>query len=104
MTRGHKLKFEYETFQTKITNEATGSVTNENFTSNDEPVNSITHGYGTPREPPNPSRTTKAASVTSVTDGNGHTTTYEYDSAGDRTSMADPTATKRNGHTTQRTT
>jgi YD repeat-containing protein len=41
-----ELKFEYEAFQTKITNKATGAVTLEQFTSNDEPF-AITRGDGT---------------------------------------------------------
>jgi RHS repeat-associated protein len=63
---GRELSFEYEVFRTKITNKTTGSVTDEHFTSNDEPA-SITRGYGT----------------------SSATTTYGYNAANDRTSMVD---------------
>ena len=86
---GHKLKFEYETFHTKITNENTSSVTNEYFTSNDEP-SSITRGYGTASATTESFTYNEGGYVTSVTDGNGHTTTYGYNAANDRTSMVDP--------------
>ncbi len=86
---GHKLKFEYETFHTKITNETTGSVTNEYFTSNDEPA-SITHGFGSPSETTESFTYNEGGYVTSVTDGNGHATKYGYNSTNDRTSMVDP--------------
>jgi RHS repeat-associated protein len=86
---GHTLKFEYEPFQTKITNENTGSVTDEYFTSNDEPA-SITRGYGTESATTESFTYNEGGYITSVTDGNGHTTTYGYDAANDRTSMVDP--------------
>ena len=86
---GHKLKFEYEPFQTKITNENTSSVTDEYFTSNDEPA-SITRGYGTASATTESFTYNEGGYVTSVTDGNGHTTTYGYNAANDRTSMVDP--------------
>jgi RHS repeat-associated protein len=86
---GHKLKFEYETFQTKITNENTGSVTDEYFTSNDEPA-SVTRRYGTASATTESFTYNEGGYVTSVTDGNGHTTTYGYSAANDRTSMVDP--------------
>ncbi len=86
---GHKLKFEYEAFHTTITNETTGSVTSEYFTSNDEP-SSITHGYGTASATTESFTYNAGGYVTSVTNGDGHTTKYGYDSANDRTSMVDP--------------
>jgi RHS repeat-associated protein len=86
---GHKLKFEYETFQTKITNENAGSVTDEFFTSNGEP-SSITRGYGTASAATESLTYNEGGYVTGVTDGNGHTTTYGYSGASDRTSMVDP--------------
>jgi RHS repeat-associated protein len=85
---GHKLKFEYESFQTKITNENTGSVTDEYFTSNDEP-SSITRGYGTASATTESFAYNVGGYVTSMTDGDGHTTTYGYSAANDRTSMVD---------------
>ena len=86
---GHKLKFEYETFHTKITNENTGSVTNEYFTSSDEP-SSITRGFGSPSATTESFTYNEGGYATSVTDGNGHMTTYGYNAANDRTSMVDP--------------
>ncbi len=86
---GHKLKFEYEPFHTKITNENTSSITNEYFTSNDEPA-SITRGFGTSSASTESFAYSEAGYVTSVTDGNGHTTQYGYNAANDRTSMIDP--------------
>ncbi len=84
-----KLKFEYEAFHTKITNETTGSVTNEYFTSNDEP-SSITHGYGTAAATIESFMYNEDGYVTSVTNGDGHTTKYGYDAANDRTSETNP--------------
>jgi RHS repeat-associated protein len=86
---GHTLKFEYEPFHTKITNETTSSVTNEYFTSNDEP-SSITRGYGTTSATTESFTYNEGGYVTSVTDGNEHTTKYGYSAANDRTSMVDP--------------
>lgn len=86
---GHTLKWEYEGFQTKITNEATGSVTADDFNSADELV-ALTHGYGTSSETTESFTYNEAGNMLSKTDGNGHTTTYGYNGAGDRTSMIDP--------------
>jgi RHS repeat-associated protein len=86
---GHTLKFEYEPFHTKITNETTGSATNEYFTSNDEPA-SITRGFGTASATTESFMYNVAGLPLSTTDGNGHTTTYGYDSSNNRTSMIDP--------------
>ena len=86
---GHVLKFEYETFQTKITNEATGSVTLEKYTSADL-VNSITHGYGTASASTQTFTYNAAGEPLTVTDGNGHTTTYTYNGASDKTSTTNP--------------
>ena len=85
---GHTLKFEYEPFHTKITNETTSSVTNEYFTSNDEP-SSITRGYGTTSATTESFTYNEGGYVASVTDGNEHTTKYGYSAANDRTSMVD---------------
>ncbi len=85
----HKLKFEYEPFHTKITNENTGAVTNEYFTSNDEP-SSITRGYGTPSETTEFSTYNEAGYLTSVTNGDNRTTSYGYNPAGDRTTETNP--------------
>jgi RHS repeat-associated protein len=83
------MSFEYSAFETKITNHATGSVTDERFTSNYEPV-SITRGFGTSSATTESSTYDSANNVTSTTDGNGHTTKYGYDAASNRTSMVDP--------------
>ncbi len=85
----HQLTFEYEPFHTKITNHATGSITDEHFTSNDEP-SSITRGYGTASATTESFTYNAGGYVTSLTDGNGHVTTYGYDSENNRTSMIDP--------------
>jgi RHS repeat-associated protein len=82
------LSFEYEPFHTRITNKATGSVTDEYFTSNYEP-SSITRGYGTSSTSTESFAYNEAGYVTAVTDGNGHTTKYGYDGEGNRTSTLD---------------
>jgi RHS repeat-associated protein len=84
---GHKLKFEYEAFHTKITNNTTGSVTDEHFTSNNEPF-SITRGFGTSSASTETFTYDAANDRASATDGNGHTTTYTYEN-GNRLSMVD---------------
>jgi RHS repeat-associated protein len=86
---GHKLAFEYQQLHTKITNETTGSVTNEYFTTDDEP-SSVIRGYESSSATTESFTYNEAGLVLIATDGNGHTTSYEYDSAGDRTSMIDP--------------
>jgi RHS repeat-associated protein len=86
---GRELSFEYEAFHTKITNKTTGSVTDEHFTSNDEPF-AITRGFGTTSATTESFAYNAGGYVTSVTDGNEHTTTYGYSSTNDRTSMVDP--------------
>jgi RHS repeat-associated protein len=86
---GHELSFEYEAFHTKITNKTTGSVTDEHFTSSDEPF-SITRGFGTSSAATESFTYNEGGYVTSVADGNEHTTKYGYDGASNRTSMVDP--------------
>jgi RHS repeat-associated protein len=82
------LTFKYEPFHTMVTNKATGAVTDEWFTSNNEPF-SITHGYGTASATTETFSYTTAGQLSAVTDGNGHTTTYGYDVHGNRTSEKD---------------
>ncbi|HEY0726127.1 MAG TPA: DUF6531 domain-containing protein, partial [Pyrinomonadaceae bacterium] len=82
---GHTLAFEYAGFHTKITNKATGAVTDEWFTSKNQPY-SITHGYGTVSATTETFSYDSAGQLVRETDGNGHTTTYGYDGEGNRTS------------------
>jgi RHS repeat-associated protein len=86
---GHKLKFEYAPFETKITDESTGAVTLKQFTSNGEPF-AITQGYGTALASTEAYTYNEAGYVTSETNGDGHTTRYGYDGENNRTSMVDP--------------
>ncbi len=86
---GHTLSFEYGPFHTRITNVTTGSVTDEYFTSNDEP-SSITRGFGTASATTESFSYNEGGYVVSVTDGDGHTTTYGYNAGGDRMSVVDP--------------
>jgi RHS repeat-associated protein len=85
----HKLKFEYESFHAKITNNTTGSVTDEHFTSDDEPL-SITRGFGTASATTTIFAYDAGNDLLSVTDGNNHKTKYTYDAAANRTSTVDP--------------
>lgn len=84
---GRKLSFEFALFHTTITNNATGSVTDEWFNSNNQPV-SVTRGFGTALAA-TASFTYNGGLLASRTDGNGHTTTYGYDKYGNRTSEVD---------------
>jgi len=86
---GRTLAFQYEGFHTTITNKATGAVTDEWFTSNNEPF-SITHGYGTAVATTESFAYDEAGRLVRLTDGNGHTTTYGYDAAGNRIREKDP--------------
>jgi RHS repeat-associated protein len=83
-----ELSFEYAAFSTKITNKATGSVTEYLFTSTDEPY-SITRGVGTAAATSETFAYNAAGYLTGVTDGNKHTTTYGYDAENNRTSAVD---------------
>jgi RHS repeat-associated protein len=91
---GHTMKFEYYTTggeelpATKITNQATGAVTEENFTFGWEPT-SITQGFGTASATTEKFVYNEAGALTEVVDGNGHITKYGYDSEGNRTSVVD---------------
>jgi YD repeat-containing protein len=76
-------------FETTITNKATGAVTLEKFTSSNEPY-SITRGYGTAVATTETLTYNEEGRMLSRTDGNGHETTYTYDSHGNRPSMVDP--------------
>ncbi|HEX5592036.1 MAG TPA: RHS repeat-associated core domain-containing protein [Solirubrobacterales bacterium] len=86
---GRTITFKYEAFHTTITNQATGAVTDEWFTSYNEPY-SVTHGYGTPQATTSTFAYDEAGHLIRATDGLGHTTLYGYDIAGNRTSEKDP--------------
>jgi RHS repeat-associated protein len=81
--------FEYEAFDTKTTNHATGDVSVQYFTSNGVGT-SATNGYGTSSATTETSVFNAADELLSVTDGNGHITKYGYDTHGNRTSMINP--------------
>jgi RHS repeat-associated protein len=81
--------FEYEAFDTKTTNHATGDVSVQYFTSNGVGT-STTNGYGTSSATTETRVFNAADELLSVTDGDGHTTKYGYDTHGNRTSMIDP--------------
>ncbi|HEV3093978.1 MAG TPA: RHS repeat-associated core domain-containing protein [Solirubrobacteraceae bacterium] len=83
------LTFQYEPSRTRVTNKATGAVTDEHYSADNELV-SITHGYGTASATTNEYTYNSAGNLASVTDGNGHTTKYEYDSEGNRIKMVTP--------------
>ena len=85
---GRTTTFAYEGFHTTITDKATGAVTDEWFTSNNEPY-SITHGYGTPQATTKTFAYNEAGQLIRSTDGNAHSTTFGYDEAGNRTSEKD---------------
>ncbi len=91
---GRTIAFEYGPFHTKVTNKATGSVTDEWFTSNNQPF-SITRGYGTADATTETFSYSTAGQLTGVTDGNGHTTSYDYDAKGNRFSERDPLGNER---------
>jgi RHS repeat-associated protein len=84
----HEMTFAYASFQTTITNQATGAVTHETFNSNNQPV-SITHGSGAADATTEAFGYTAAGLLARRTDGNGHTTTYEYDAHGNRIKETD---------------
>jgi RHS repeat-associated protein len=81
--------FAYEPARTKITEHATGAVTDEHFSAGNEPV-SITRGYGTASAATDERSYDASGNLASVTDGNKHTTKYGYDSEGNKTSERDP--------------
>jgi RHS repeat-associated protein len=86
---GRTLTFAYEGFHTTITNKATGEVTDEWFTSYNEPF-SVTHGYGTAAAATRTFSYNEGGQLASATNGAGHTTEYGYDAEGNRTSEVDP--------------
>lgn len=85
---GTQRSFEYFTFRTKVTNKATGSVTDQRFTSNNQPY-SVTYGFGTASAVTERFSYDDGGRLLKRTDGNGHSTTFTYDAAGNRTSERD---------------
>lgn len=83
------LKWEYEPFKTKITNESINSVTVEEYTSAGE-VNAITREYGTSKATTESYTYNERGETLAHTDGNGHTTSYEYDGEGNKVKQTDP--------------
>lgn len=86
---GHTWKWVYEPFGTKVTNEATGSVTLYEFTS-EYRLTGVTRGYGTGQATTEALTYNEASELIEQTDGNGYTTTYEYDGAGNKIKQVDP--------------
>ncbi len=81
--------YEYTAFHTTTTNHATGDVSVQYFTSNGMGT-SVTNGYGTSSATTETRRFNAADELLSVTDGDGHTTKYGYDTHGNRTNMVNP--------------
>jgi RHS repeat-associated protein len=79
------LVFNYESLQTKITDDASGAVTLEQFTPGGEPA-SVTHAYDTELARTESWEYNGGGYETSFTDANKHKTEYRYDAEGDRTS------------------
>lgn len=86
---GATTKWEYEPFVTKVTEEATGTVTLDEYTSEYQ-LAAITHGYGTEHATTESWTYNERGEPVTRTDGRGYTTTYEYDSAGDKIAETDP--------------
>jgi RHS repeat-associated protein len=86
---GRTTAFDYAPFHTTVTNEATGSISDEWFTSNNEPFK-ITRGFETLVATTQTFAYDEAGYMEKQTDGNGHTTTYGYDGEGNLTSEVDP--------------
>ena len=85
--------YEYKGFHTKTTNHATGDVKMQYFTS-DGVGTSLTNGYGTSSATTETSVYNSADELLSLTDGDGHTTKYQYDSHGNRTLEEDAEGNK----------
>jgi RHS repeat-associated protein len=90
----HVIEFTYLPLQTKVTAASTGAVTNYSFNAKFEPTG-ITRGYGTANATSERRTYDAAGDITELVDGNGHSTTYEYENF-NRTKVVDP-----NGHETK---
>ena len=83
------LVLAYEPFHTRVTDESTGAVTDQWFTSNNEPFEVIS-GVGTSEERSESFAYDDGGHLLEQADGNGHTTVFTYNAAGDRRSVTDP--------------
>jgi RHS repeat-associated protein len=83
---GRTLDFEYDGFHTTVTDVTTGAITDEWFTSFNEPFK-ITYGFGTAAATTSESTYNERGELTASADGNGHTTEFDYDAEGNRTSL-----------------
>ncbi|HEU5254111.1 MAG TPA: RHS repeat-associated core domain-containing protein [Solirubrobacterales bacterium] len=90
---GRATSFEYGGFHTRMTNEATGAVTDFWFDSNNQPT-SVTRGFGTEDAITDSFTYDDAGHNLTRTDGKGNTTVYTYNAAGDRASATDPLENK----------
>jgi RHS repeat-associated protein len=91
LSRG--TKFEYKTFQTLTTNEATGAVSADSIASTGL-ASAVTKGYGTSSATTESMTYDASQNLLSTTDGNGHTIKYTYDGHANRTSETDPNGNK----------
>jgi YD repeat-containing protein len=89
-------KYEYGSTFTKVTNQATGAVTDEYLTTSGQPVE-IIHGVGTAHASSEAFTYNTAGNKLTHTNGDGQVWRYEYSSAGDETVEEDP-----EGHKTKR--
>jgi RHS repeat-associated protein len=81
---GATIKWEYEPFVTKVTEEATGAVTLLEYTSEYQ-LAAVTRGYGTEHATREEFTYNERGEPITRTDGRGYTTSYEYNEAGDET-------------------
>jgi RHS repeat-associated protein len=86
--RGETRTWSYTSGATMVTS-PNGNVTRYLFDSQNEPT-SITRGYGTSEQSTQTLQYNSGGEPTSITDGDGNTTSYTYDAAGDRTNQTDP--------------
>lgn len=86
---GDVTKWEYEPFATKITNEATHATTLDEYGSNFELL-AVTYAYGTEQETTDRYTYDEAGDTLSETNGAGDTTSYEYNSEGNKIKQTDP--------------
>jgi RHS repeat-associated protein len=80
--------FEYAPFRTTSTNQATGAVSVQYFSSYGLPT-SLTRGYGTPSATTESKVYDRASNILREIDGDGHETRYSYDAQANRVSRID---------------